>query len=169
MLAMVHDDRKHSYDPYDNMKNTITAKEQSKMSRRLCVERKDDGTWEASSDDGARLSFGKGEGMFTPVELMQIALAGCTALSSQYAIEHSLGESASARVVVSGRYDPEEGTYTQFNEDVTVDATSANPPLSDEATSELKARMERHISKGCTVKHTLESAAPVRVMVTIRR
>ena len=71
------------------------------MSRRLWVERKDDGTWEALSDDGARLTFGKGQGMFNPVELMQIALAGCTALSTQYAIEHAIGEDSSARVVVS--------------------------------------------------------------------
>lgn len=138
------------------------------MSRRLWVEHKDDGTWEALSDDGARLTFGKGQGMFNPVELMQIALAGCTALSTQYAIEHAIGEDSSARVVVSGTYDADEGAYSQFNEDITVDATIADHKLTEEEVIALKDRMEKHINKGCTVKHTLESSSPVRISVTIK-
>lgn len=138
------------------------------MSRRLWVEHKDDGTWEALSDDGARLTFGKRQGMFNPVELMQIALAGCTALSTQYAIEHAIGKDSSARVVVSGTYDADEGAYIQFNEDITVDATIADHKLTEEEVSALKDRMEKHINKGCTVKHTLESSSPVRISVTIK-
>ncbi|MFP1691109.1 OsmC family protein [Gardnerella vaginalis] len=138
------------------------------MTRRIWVERLEDGSWQAQSDDGATLKFGKGEGQFSPVELMQIALAGCTALSSQYAVEHALGEGKGARVLVNGTYDPEEGTYLRFQEDVTVDATSAKPALNDENAKELKERMERHINKGCTVKHTLERGAQVRVTVNIR-
>ncbi|ADP38628.1 OsmC family protein [Gardnerella sp. DNF00354] len=138
------------------------------MTRRIWVERLEDGSWQAQSDDGATLKFGKGEGQFSPVELMQIALAGCTALSSQYAVEHALGEGKGARVLVNGTYDPEEGTYLRFQEDVTVDATSAKPALNDENAKELKERMERHINKGCTVKHTLERGAQVRVTVNVR-
>lgn len=138
------------------------------MTRRIWVERLEDGSWQAQSDDGATLKFGKGEGQFSPVELMQIALAGCTALSSQYAVEHALGEGKGARVLVNGTYYPEEGTYLRFQEDVTVDATSAKPALNDENAKELKERMERHINKGCTVKHTLERGAQVRVTVNVR-
>ena len=138
------------------------------MTRRIWVERLEDGSWQAQSDDGATLKFGKGEGQFSPVELMQIALAGCTALSSQYAVEHALGEGKGARVLVNGTYDPEEGTYLRFQEDVTVDATSAKPALNDENAKELKERMERHINKGRTVKHTLERGAQVRVTVNVR-
>lgn len=138
------------------------------MTRRIWVERLENGSWQAQSDDGATLKFGKGEGQFSPVELMQIALAGCTALSSQYAVEHALGEGKGARVLVNGTYDPEEGTYLRFQEDVTVDATSAKPALNDENAKELKERMERHINKGCTVKHTLERGAQVRVTVNVR-
>ena len=138
------------------------------MTRRIWVERLEDGSWQAQSDDGATLKLGKGGGQFSPVELMQIALAGCTALSSQYAVEHALGEGKGARVLVNGTYDPEEGTYLRFQEDVTVDATNAKPALNDENAKELKERMERHINKGCTVKHTLERGAQVRVTVNVR-
>ena len=132
------------------------------MSRRIWVERLEDGSWIAKSEDGATLKFGKGEGQFSPVELMQ------TALSSQYAVEHAIGEGKGARVVVNGTYDPEEGTYLRFQEDLTVDATSAKPALTSEDAQALKERMEKHISKGCTVKHTLERGAQVRVTVNIR-
>lgn len=34
------------------------------MTRRIWVERLEDGSWQAQSDDGATLKFGKGEGQF---------------------------------------------------------------------------------------------------------
>ena len=52
------------------------------MGKRLWVERNKDGSWDAFSDDGAHIKFGKGRGVFTPGDLMKIALAGCAALSS---------------------------------------------------------------------------------------
>ena len=61
------------------------------MGKRLWVERNKDGSWDAFSEDGAHIKFGKGRGQFTPGDLMKIALAGCAALSSQFAVEHTLG------------------------------------------------------------------------------
>ena len=49
------------------------------MSKRIWVERNKDGSWDAFSDDGAHIKFGKGRGVFTPGDLMKIALAGCAA------------------------------------------------------------------------------------------
>jgi len=46
------------------------------MSKRIWVERNKDGSWDAFSDDGAHIKFGKGRGQFTPGDLMKIALAG---------------------------------------------------------------------------------------------
>ena len=59
------------------------------MGKRLWVERNKDGSWDAFGEDGAHIKFGKGRGQFTPGDLMKIALAGCAALSSQFAIEHT--------------------------------------------------------------------------------
>ena len=74
------------------------------MGKRLWVERNKDGSWDAFSDDGAHIKFGKDRGQFTPGDLMKVALAGCAALSSQFAIEHTLGEGKGAKIVV---YAPE--------------------------------------------------------------
>mgnify|MGYP002225084152 CR=1 FL=1 len=79
--------------------------EEFTMGKRLWVERNKDGSWDAFSEDGAHIKFGKGRGQFTPGDLMKIALAGCAALSSQFAVEHTLGEGKGAKIVVDGTYD----------------------------------------------------------------
>lgn len=137
------------------------------MGKRLWVERNKDGSWDAFSDDGAHIKFGKGRGVFTPGDLMKIALAGCAALSSQFAIEHTLGDGKGARIVVDGTYDADSDAYINFNEQVVVDATDAK--LSEENADKLKERVTRHIEKGCTVKHTYVQETPVRMDVTVRR
>ena len=137
------------------------------MGKRLWVERNKDGSWDAFSDDGAHIKFGMGRGVFTPGDLMKIALAGCAALSSQFAIEHTLGDGKGARIVVDGTYDADSDAYINFNEQVVVDATDAK--LSEEDADKLKERVTRHIEKGCTVKHTYVQETPVRMDVTVRR
>ena len=137
------------------------------MGKRLWVERNKDGSWDAFSDDGAHIKFGKGRGVFTPGDLMKIALAGCAALSSQFAIEHTLGDGKGAKIVVDGAYDTDSDAYINFNEQVVVDATDAK--LSEEDADKLKERVTRHIEKGCTVKHTYVQETPVRMDVTVRR
>ena len=137
------------------------------MSKRIWVERNKDGSWDAFSDDGAHIKFGKGRGVFTPGDLMKIALAGCAALSSQFAFEHTLGDGKGARIVVDGTYDADSDAYINFNEQVVVDATDAK--LSEEDANKLKERVTRHIEKGCTVKHTYVQETPVRMDVTVRR
>lgn len=136
------------------------------MGKRLWVERNKDGSWDAFSDDGAHIKFGKGRGVFTPGDLMKIALAGCAALSSQFAIEHTLGDGKGAKIVVDGAYDADSDAYINFNEQVVVDATDAK--LSEEDANKLKERVTRHIEKGCTVKHTYVQETPVRMDVTVR-
>ena len=136
------------------------------MGKRLWVERNKDGSWDAFSDDGAHIKFGKGRGVFPPGDLMKIALAGCAALSSQFAIEHTLGDGKGAKIVVDGTYDADSDAYINFNEQVVVDATDAK--LSEEDANKLKERVTRHIEKGCTVKHTYVQETPVRMDVTVR-
>ena len=136
------------------------------MGKRLWVERNKDGSWDAFSDDGAHIKFGKGRGVFTPGDLMKIALAGCAALSSQFAIEHTLGDGKGAKIVVDGTYDADSDAYINFNEQVVEDATDAK--LSEEDANKLKERVTRHIEKGCTVKHTYVQETPVRMDVTVR-
>ncbi|WP_418969917.1 OsmC family protein [Alloscardovia omnicolens] len=138
------------------------------MMARLWVERNKDGSWDAFSDDGAHIKFGRGsdKGLFSPGDLTKIALAGCAALSSQFAVESVLGEGKGARIVVDGTYDSDGDRYLNFNEQLVVDAMDAG--LDQEAAEKLAERIRRHVDKGCTVKHTYEIETPVRMDVDIR-
>ena len=136
------------------------------MGKRLWVERNKDGSWDAFSDDGAHIKFGKDAWPVHAGDLMKVALAGCAALSSQFAIEHTLGEGKGAKIVVDGTYDPENDAYTGFEEQVVIDASDAG--LSEEDADKLKERVTRHIDKGCTVKHTYVQETPVRMNVTVK-
>lgn len=136
------------------------------MGKRLWVERNKDGSWDAFSDDGAHLKFGKGRGQFTPGDLMKIALAGCAALSSQSAVEQAVGEGSGAHIVVDGTYDAEDNAYLGFSEQLVVDATASS--LGAEQAEALRERINRHIAKACTVAHTYERQTPVRLDVTVR-
>lgn len=137
------------------------------MSKRLWVEKNKDGSWDAFSDDGAHIKFGHDRGQFTPGDLVKIALAGCAALSSEFAIEHALGEGHGAKIVVDGTYDADNDSYINFNEQVMIDATDAD--LSEEDVEKLKKRVKAHIEKGCTVMHTYEQETPVRMDIEVRR
>ncbi|MCI1984864.1 MAG: OsmC family protein [Bifidobacteriaceae bacterium] len=137
------------------------------MGKRLWVERNKDGSWDGFSEDGAHLKFGKGPGLFSPGDLMKVALAACGATSSQFAIEHTLGEGNGAKVTVDAKYDADEDRYLSFEEHVAIDASGAD--LSDEDADKLQERVRRHIEKSCTVMHTLKEATPVRMDVTLRK
>ncbi|MDO4913773.1 MAG: OsmC family protein [Bifidobacteriaceae bacterium] len=137
------------------------------MAQRLWVERHSDGSWHAYNDEGAHITFGKEKGQFTPGDLMKIALAGCSALTSSYAIEKALGENHGATIIVDGTHNTIDNEYVNFSEQIQVDATEAN--LSDEEAQKLEETITRHIAKGCTVQRTYEQATPVRKSITIKR
>ncbi|BDR55053.1 peroxiredoxin [Bombiscardovia apis] len=136
------------------------------MAKRLWVERGEDGTWEGHSDEGAVIKFGRGEGLFTPGDLLQLALAGCAGMSSQFAVEHALGEGKGAKVVVNAQYSDDDDAFLSFDEQVSIDGTDAH--LSEEDAAKLEERMRRHIDKSCTIKHTLVRETPVRMNIKIR-
>ena len=124
------------------------------MGKRLWVERNKDGSWDAFSDDGAHIKFGKDRGQFTPGDLMKVALAGCAALSSQFAIEHTLGEGKGAKIVVDGTYDPENDAYTGFEEHVVIDAPTPvcprrMPTSSRSASPAISTRVARSSTPTC--------------------
>lgn len=137
------------------------------MGKRLWVEKNKDGSWDAFSDDGAHIKFGKGRGQFTPGDLMKIALAGCAALSSNYPIKNTLGEDKGAKIIVDGNYDADNDAYISFSEDIVIDASDAN--LSDEEVETFKKRVHAYVEKGCTVMHTYEQETPVRMNIEVKR
>ena len=136
----------------------------------LWVERTGTRLYTGKSSRGAEVLIGSESvpGVFTPGELLKIALAACTGMSSDFPISRRLGDNYDATVRVSGAADRENEVYPQHAE-----ATAATQDLVDEVLeldlSELDAEaqqrlitlVERSVDKVCTVGRTLKAGTKV--------
>ncbi|SDN89676.1 Uncharacterized OsmC-related protein [Actinomyces ruminicola] len=108
---------------------------------------------------GAEVRVGVGEGEFTPGELIKIALGTCNTLSADHRLAKALGEDFDANVVVATLKHDEEERYSDFDVQIIADFAVLSP----EQRQMLEERVERAIERGCTVGHTIEHGAGVRL------
>ena len=120
----------------------------------LTAERTGPKTYTARNDRGAEVVMGSpgAEGCFTPVELLQAAVAGCTALSAEAQLAYSLGDDFEATATVEALLDSEENRIDELITRIDADMSGLAPERRDR----LIASAERFIARLCTVKRTLE-------------
>ena len=111
------------------------------------------------NDRGAEVRLGRtgAEGAFSPAELLQIAAAGCSAVTAEELITRRVGEDAKFRVSVSA--DRREGAseldavHVAFDVDVST--------LAADQREALAGAVDRAIERLCTVSRTLKKGIPV--------
>jgi uncharacterized OsmC-like protein len=111
------------------------------------------------NDRGAEVRIGRkdAEGAFSPAELLQIAAAGCSAVTAEELITRRIGEEAKFRVTVSA--DRREGAseldavHVAFDVDVST--------LAADQREALAGAVDRAIDRLCTVSRTLKKGIPV--------
>ncbi|MGB0875544.1 MAG: OsmC family protein [Mycobacterium sp.] len=101
------------------------------------------------------------EGVFTPGELMKIALAACSGLSSDQPLRRRLGDDYQATIRVSGPADREQERYPLLEESLEVDLSG----MSEDERTRVLTVVERAIDQVCTVGRTLKSGAKVTLEV----
>jgi uncharacterized OsmC-like protein len=111
------------------------------------------------SSRGAEVLVGSEDvdGVFTPGELMKIALAACSGMSSDQPLARRLGDDYRATVRVSGAADREQERYPLLDEVLEVDLSG----LSDEEKQRVRVVVERAVDQVCTVGRTLKSGTEV--------
>ncbi|MGV7750415.1 OsmC family protein, partial [Mycobacterium kansasii] len=89
----------------------------------LWVERTGVRRYTGRSSRGAEVLVGSAdvEGVFTPGELLKIALAACSGMSTDHVLARRLGEDYDATVRVSGDADRENEVYPELNEVLELD------------------------------------------------
>jgi uncharacterized OsmC-like protein len=125
----------------------------------LEVQRQGEHEFVGRNERGAEVRIGRNgqQGSFAPAELLQIATAGCSAVTTEELITQRVGEDSKSRVEVSA--DRREGTseldalYVKFD----VDLQDLNAAQRDT----LAAAVDRSIEKLCTVSRTLKMGVPV--------
>ena len=125
----------------------------------LWVERTGIRRYIGRSSRGAEVLIGSetDEGVFTPGELLKIALAGCSGLSSDQPLRRRLGDDYSAVIRVSGPADRDEERYPRLEETLQIDLSG----LSAEETERLLLVVNRAIDQVCTVGRTLKAGAEI--------
>ena len=108
---------------------------------------------------GAQVAVGMGPGEFTPGELLKVALATCNTLSADHRLAKALGEDFEANVICATLKNDEEERYSDMDVQIVTDLSGLTP----EQLSTLTERVERAIERGCTVGHTLEKGADLRL------
>jgi uncharacterized OsmC-like protein len=125
----------------------------------LWVERTGVRRYTGRSSRGAEVLVGSEdvEGVFTPGELLKIALAACSGMSSDHAIRSRVGDDYEATIKVSGAADREQELYPLLEETLEVDLST----LSEEEVHKLLVIVKRSIDKVCTVGRTLKTGTEV--------
>ena len=96
-----------------------------------------------------------------PGELLKIALAACTGMSSDRPLSRRLGDDYDATIKVSGAADRENELYPQLNEVLEVDLSELDP----EAAQRLLVVVERAVDAVCTVGRTLKAGTKVGLSI----
>ncbi|MGB3697375.1 MAG: OsmC family protein [Gordonia sp. (in: high G+C Gram-positive bacteria)] len=129
----------------------------------LWVQRTGTRRYTGQSSRGAQVLIGSEdvEGVFTPGELLKIALAACTGMSSDRPLSRRLGDDYDATVRVSGDADRDNEVYPRLSEVLEVDLSE----LDADAAQRLLVVVERAVDKVCTVGRTLKAGTEVDLTI----
>lgn len=125
----------------------------------LWVERTGTRRYTGYSSRGAQVLIGSedADGVFTPGELLKIALAACSGMSSDLPLARRLGDDYKAVIKVSGAADREQERYPLLEETLELDLSG----LADDEKERLLVVVDRAVDQVCTVGRTLKSGTTV--------
>jgi uncharacterized OsmC-like protein len=125
----------------------------------LWVQRTGTRRYTGHSSRGAQVLIGSEDvdGVFTPGELLKIALAACSGMSSDQPLARRLGDDYQATVRVSGLADRQQERYPQLEETLELNLSG----LTEEEAERLRIVVNRAVDQVCTVGRTLKSGAEV--------
>ncbi len=125
----------------------------------LWVERTGERRYVGRSARGAEVLVGSEdvEGVFTPGELLKIALAACSGMASDAPLRRRLGDDYRTTIRVCGPADRDQERYPLLSEHMELDLSG----LSEQEIARVLTVVERAIDQVCTVGRTLKSGAKV--------
>ncbi|WP_245993020.1 OsmC family protein [Xylanimonas allomyrinae] len=125
----------------------------------LWVERNGTRTYTGFSGRGARVDIGPASAgaVFTPGELLKIALAACAGMSSDLKFSRVLGDDYAVTIRVDGPKHATEDRYPELHETFEIDLSS----LDEDTRAKTLLLAQRSIDRACTVGNTLREGAAV--------
>jgi uncharacterized OsmC-like protein len=134
--------------------------------RSISLVRTGDGVYEATNAKGHTLTFGaSGHGLFTPVDLLLTAMAGCSAIDVDL-ITAKRVPADRLEVRMRGHKVRDEHGNHLVDLTMTFDVTFPDGDGGDAAREVLPAAVQRTHERLCTVSRTVELGAPIRVEIS---
>jgi uncharacterized OsmC-like protein len=129
----------------------------------LWVERTGVRRYTGHSSRGAQVLIGSEDvdGVFTPGELLKIALAACSGMASDHPVARRLGDDYHAKIRVSGDADRDQERYPLLEESLELDLSD----LDDTERARVLTIVQRAVDQACTVGRTLKSGTDVKFEV----
>lgn len=133
--------------------------------RKVTMTRESQGVYTMTNAAGASLTFGQGEGLISPVELLLAAIAGCSsvdvdAMTSRRAEPQKFDVTATADKVAN------DGASILENIAVEWDLEFPEGAEGDKARARVGAALKSAQEKTCTVSRTVEAGVPVEFRET---
>lgn len=130
----------------------------------LHVERTGTKTYTGRNDRGAEVRIGApgANNVFTPGELLQLALGACGLLSADHTLASELGDAFAARVDIAGAKNAAGDRYETINANVLANLAA----LDEDKRAALIDRARRAIDRQCTISHTLEHGLQPDIALT---
>ncbi len=130
----------------------------------LWVERVGDKTYVGRNERGAEVQIGTRahDGVFSPGELLKLALAACSAMSAERPVLRRLGEEGPVHAGVSSVKAPGENRYATLLTELVLPLAG----LPEDEHEKALAIARRAVTTGCTVGRTLEAGAAVALSVS---
>jgi putative redox protein len=129
--------------------------------RRVVLERIDRDHYRAHNVRGGVLEFGSGDDeQFTPVELLLIAIGGCTGIDVDYMVSKR-AEPTAVTITVTGDKIRDESGNRMTNLSVELAATFPDGPAGDQARERLPRAVVQSRDRICTVSRTVALGTPI--------
>jgi putative redox protein len=129
--------------------------------RSVTVERTEAGRFKGVNDRGGEIIFGTGGGQeFTPVELLLIAIGGCTAIDIDI-VTTRRSEPESFEIVVGAEKVRDENGNHLTDIECTYKITFPPGEAGDKARSVLADTVKKSRERLCTVGRTVELGTPI--------
>ena len=121
-------------------------------------------TYVGTNDRGAQVRIGPhtDDGVFSPGELLKIALAACSGMSAERGIDRRLGADTPIKVGVRSVAGTGENRYARLLTELVIPMGE----LSDRDRDLLVTVATRAVDVGCTVGRTIEASAEIELTVT---
>lgn len=128
--------------------------------RTVTMTRQSEGVYTATNAAGDSLTFGRGEGLMSPVELLLAAIAGCSSIDLDAMTSR---RSEPVRFDVTATADKVEGEDGSILENIAIewDVLFPEGDAGDKARARVGAALKSAHEKTCTVSRTVEAGVPV--------